>query len=319
MMRIHFLRTMWSDIIILQGEKETAMIDTGMADQFPMIQAYLDGLGVRELSFILLTHFHRDHYGCIPALLDNFHVGCVYLKEYSGLDRTTAWGSLADDNYRNSEADTCRAIWKLAQQKSRSIACENLSEIDFEGHALRLFSASNSMRTIYQDSAYPETFHQYAFSENQNSLAVLLRINGAKIFFGGDLHDIPSAHPLADRVNYRIAREIGEEIDLYKAPHHGTRGTGLLETMKIYRPRNVVITNGLKYLPPDSEIFQHLRAVRPDVKIYLTENQHVVFSVDAKGIVHLDSGPVPYDIRNISCSLFPGSDCIIPDASDPQM
>ena len=92
------------------------------------------------------------------------------------------------------------------ERKSHAVPCENLTEIDFEGHALQLFSASNSMRTIYEDSAYPETFHRYAFSENQNSLAALLRINGTKIFFSGDVHDLPSAHPLADRVNDQIAR-----------------------------------------------------------------------------------------------------------------
>ncbi len=296
MMKIHFLKTMWSDIIILQGEKETALIDTGMADQFPMIQAYLDRLGVRDLSFILLTHFHRDHYGSIPALLDHYRVGCVYLKEYSGLDCTTAWGSPADDAYRTSEENNFREIRKQIQQKSRAVPCEDLTRIGFEGHGIQLFSVSNSMRTIYEDSAYPETYHRYAFSENQNSLAALLRVGGAKIFLGGDLHDIPSAHPLADRGNYRIAREIGEAIDLYKAPHHGTRGTGLPETMQIYRPRNVVITNGLKYLPPDSEIFQSLRAARPDAKIYLTEHQDVVFSIDADGTVRLESGPEPYDL-----------------------
>ena len=296
MTRIHFLKTMWSDIIILQGEKETALVDTGMSDQFPMIQEYLDALEVRELSFILLTHFHRDHYGSIPALLDHYPVGCVYLKEYSGLDRTTAWGSPADDAYRAAEAETCRALWDHARRKSRAVACEDLEVVDFEGHEMRLFSVANSMRTIYEDAAVPETFRQYAFSENQNSLAALLRIHGAKIFLGGDLHDIPSAHPLADRVNYRIAREIGEEIDLYKAPHHGTRGTGLPETLRIYRPRNVVITNGLKFLPPDSEIFQNLRAARPDAKIYLTEHQHVVFRVEPDGSVLLESGPEPYDL-----------------------
>ncbi len=296
-MKIHFLKTMWSDIIILQGEKETAFIDTGMADQFPMIRSYLEVLGVHKLSFILLTHFQRDHYGCIPALLDHYQVGNVYLKEYSGLDCTTAWGSPADDAYRASESSTYHAIWEHAQRKSRAIACEHLSKIDFEGHELKLFSVSNSMRTIYEDISHPETYHRYAFSENQNSLGALLAVNGARIFFGGDLQDIPGAHPLADRVNYRIAQEIGGEVVLYKAPHHGTQGTALPETMRIYRPGNVVITNGLQYLPPDSEIFENLRQTRPDANIYLTEHQHAVFSVDRDGKVCLEQGPEP-------CHLF---------------
>ena len=58
--RFYFLKTMWSDLISLQGDHETAMIDTGTEDQFPMLRDRLERLGIRELSFILLTHFHRD-------------------------------------------------------------------------------------------------------------------------------------------------------------------------------------------------------------------------------------------------------------------
>ena len=249
-----------------------------------------DRIRSKWASFVF---FLRTSAACIPALLDHYRVGNVYLKEYSGLDRTTAWGSPADDAYRASESSTFHAIWEHAQRKSRAIACEHLSKIDFEGHELKLFSVSNSMRTIYEDISHPETYHRYAFSENQNSLGALLTVNGARIFFGGDLQDIPGTHPLADRVNSRIAQEIGGEVDLYKAPHHGTQGTALPETMRIYRPGNVVITNGLQYLPPDSEIFENLRQTRPDANIYLTEHQHVVFSVDRDGKVRLEQGPEP--------------------------
>ena len=66
---------------------------------------------------------------------------------------------------------------------------------------------------------------------------------------------------------------------------------------QIYRLENVVNTNGLQYLPPDSEIFENLRQTRPDANIYLTEHQHVVFSVDRDGKVCLEQGPEP-------CHLF---------------
>ena len=65
---------------------------------------------------------------------------------------------------------------------------------------------------------------------------------------------------------------------------------------QIYRLENVVITNGLQYLPPDSEIFENLRQTRPDANIYLTEHQHVVFSVDRDGKVRLEQGPEPYHL-----------------------
>ena len=295
-MEIHFLKTMWSDMILLKEGREAALIDTGTAEQAMDLSDYLEQQGVRELAFILVTHFHKDHYGGVPAIFSRFRVGEVYLKEYSGLDHITSWGAPADDAYRQQETETFEAIKRLSKEKSRLTPCEGLEAIGFAGHELRLFSAENSIRRIYEDETFPETYHRIAFSENQNSLAALMKVNGANIFFGGDLHDLPSSHPLADRVNLRIARQIGEEISLYKAPHHGTNGTGLKETLAIYRPQNTVITNGLKYLPPQSEIFVNIRAARPDARVYLTENQNVVFSVGQDGSVRLTEGPEPYDL-----------------------
>ena len=65
--------------------------------------------------------------------------------------------------------------------------------------------------------------------------------------------------------------------------------------MRIYRPRYTVITNGLEYLPPDSEIFQNLKAVRPDARVYLTEKQDVAFAIGKDGAIRLisDSEPCP--------------------------
>ena len=107
-MRLHFLKTKWSDMILLESKGEVALVDTGFEDQYDQLEEYLGGLGVSRLSFILLTHFHRDHYGNILALTDNFLVERVYMKQYSGLDCTTAWGTEADDAYRRSEMEEHR-------------------------------------------------------------------------------------------------------------------------------------------------------------------------------------------------------------------
>lgn len=282
-MRIHFLQTMWSDIILLQGEREAALIDTGTKEQFPMIMDYLENLGIRELSFILLTHFHRDHYGSISDLLDHVKVNAVYMKEYSGLDCMTSAGKPADDAYRAGEMEKYRELCEKITEKSRLLHCENTDQISFEGHPIRLFYTGNTMRTIYEDAAHPETYHRYALSENQNSLGALMEVNGVRVFFGGDLHDIPSTHPLADCVNTRIAHQVGGPVDIYKAPHHGTNGTGRLEALEIYRPKVVIITNGREYIPPESEIFQYLAQVSPDAKIFMTEKNHVVVTIADSG------------------------------------
>lgn len=284
-MKIHFLKTVWSDIIILEEAGHFAMIDTGMADQFPQIMDFLNERGAKKLDLILLTHFHRDHYGSIPALLDALPVDQVILKEYSGLDRTTAWGSIADDAYRTDEMHKYHAMQELVRQKSRLIQAEDISHTEFMGHRLELYNTANSIRTIYEDAAYPDTYHQYTLSENQNSMAVWMEADGVNVFFGGDMQDAPSAHPLAHFVNTRIAREAGRHADLYKAPHHGTIHTAAPDALAVYQPKYVVLTNGEDYLREHSDVFSLLAPYQP--MVYLTECQNVSVTLQAgKVIVH---------------------------------
>lgn len=275
-MKIHFLKTEWSDIIILQQNGQYAMVDTGFDWQFPMIQEYLGALGVKKLDFILLTHFHRDHYGCLTLLLDNYQVDKVYLKEYSGLDCTTAWGSEADDAYRSSELEKYAEIQKAITEKSTLIQLEALNSVSFAGYEMKLYNSDNSIRAIYEDETNPESYHKICCSENQNSLGIFMEVDGKTVFLGGDILDHPSIHARANFVNLQIAKQIGREIDLYKAPHHGTYNTGLPETLAIYKPKTVVITNGTDYVTNDSDFLKNLKNANPSAKVLFTDKSHVV-------------------------------------------
>ena len=112
-MQVHFLKIIWGDVTLLRDGDQFALIDTGYDSTYESIKQYLDELGVTEISFILLTHFHRDHYGSIPQLLDAYKVKRVYFKEYAALDPRTAWGTPADDEYRNSEMEKWQAMCEL--------------------------------------------------------------------------------------------------------------------------------------------------------------------------------------------------------------
>ena len=281
-MRFHFLKTVWSDIILLQENGRFALVDTGTKEQFPMIRAYLEKENAHALDLILLTHFHRDHYGSLPLLLKSYPVGQVVMQEYSGLDATAADGSPADEAYRESERQKYRDITALTEKRSSLVQAKTLSSVPFGDHCLHLFNTGNSMRTIYEDPTHPETYHRYVFSENQNSLAVFAKIHGKNIFLGGDMLDLPAAHPLADHVNRKTAATVGEQIDLYKAPHHGTNGTAEMETLSIYRPRIAVITNGEPWLSGYGTE-RDLRRVNPDVHIYRTQDQHVIAEITEDG------------------------------------
>jgi len=277
-MRIHFLKTQWSDMIILEKDGHFALVDTGFDEQYDQLSKYLNNLGAKRIDFILLTHFHRDHYGNIINLIDNYDVGKVYFKEYGGHDYNTAWGSVADDEYRQSECDKWENMREAIIKNSSLQMVEEIQSIDFEGTVFYLYSNGNSVQTIWDDESHPDTFHKNAFSENQNSLAVFFEVEGKTVFLGGDIMDYASSHPLANFVNLQIAKKINKEIYLYKVPHHGTCHTTCEEALKIYRPKISVITNGMEWLDKYDTIAE-IKAVSPDGEILLTEHNDVVIEL----------------------------------------
>lgn len=282
-MELHFLKITWGDIIILKDGNEIAMIDTGYDGNFDEISDYLDRLRVKQISFILLTHFHRDHYGSIPKIINKYDVKKVYFKDYSGLDKTTAWGTIADDNYRNNEMTKCLKIKKIIAKQSNLIQVENIKTIKFGKTILKLYSNDNSIKSIYEDDNYKNSYHKILFSENQNSLAVFMKVNGVNIFLGGDIFDRKAIHPTANYVNYKIASSIKEQIDIYKVPHHGTNNCNSDKTLNIYKPKIAIITNENEYLINNSTIYNDLRKANQNVKILLTEKHNIVIRISNNG------------------------------------
>ena len=280
-MKIHFLKTEWSDMIVLQDGKNFALIDTGFLEQYEQLRDYLLDLGCTGISFILNTHFHRDHYGSIPRLVEDFKVEKVYLKEYSALDCTTAWGTPADDAYRTSEMKNFENMKKLVSEKSCYVPVEGVKSVYFGDTELKLFCTENVIRKIYEDESNPETFHKICFSENTNSLCVFFKTNGKNVFLGGDMNDLSQPHPLADRMVFQAANQINEKIDLYKVPHHATWHTGLPETLEIFKPAYAVITNGEEYVSNQSDALKNLKTANPDIRIGFTKEKTIVVDLES--------------------------------------
>lgn len=282
-MELHFLKITWGDIIILKSDDEVALVDTGYDGNFNEISDYLDKLNVKKISFILLTHFHRDHYGSIAQIVKKYDVEKVYFKDYSGLDKTTAWGTIADDNYRNNEMKKCLEIKKIILENSNLIQTENIKTIKFGDTELELYNNDNSIKKIYEDDNYKDSYHNILFSENQNSLAIFMKVNGINVFLGGDIFDREAIHPKANYVNYQIASSIKEKIDIYKIPHHGTINCNSDKALEIYKPKIAVITNEDEYLKNNSTIYDDLKRANKDVKILLTEKHNIVIKISDNG------------------------------------
>lgn len=285
-MELHFLQTIWSDIIILKRDNNVAMIDTGLESQFIEIKEYLDKMGIKKIDFILLTHFHRDHYGSIPSLVKNYDVDKVYFKNYSVLDITTSSGTLANDEYRLDEYNKSIEMKKIIKENSSLIEIENIKEIFFGKYKIKLYNTDNLVKKIYNDKSCKATYNKILFNENQNSLAAFMKINGINVFFGGDISDQKTLSSKSSYVNYQIAKKINEQIDIYKVPHHGTNNCNSRRTLNIYKPKIAIITNGEEYIENESTIIQDLKYANKDSKILLTEKNSIVITISENGKIN---------------------------------
>lgn len=284
MNRIHFLRACWSDIILAESGGSFALIDTGYAEDAERILAYLDRLRAGRLEWILITHFHRDHYGSLEALLKKIPVGKVYIKKFSGLNITDGSGRPADAAFNRAETENCENLCALAAETSSLVVIDGtldrvrLGEFDF-----RVFGGSDALRDMYSDPASPY-FGEIRFGENVNSVALYAEVRGTKVYLGGDANDDELADPRYSCANTRYARAVGGPVDLYKVPHHGCGNIFSDEALNILRPRLSVVTNWRQTFDRNfTRNRDRLLAARPGARALCTDRCGYVVTLGPEG------------------------------------
>ncbi len=74
-----------STVIIDRFDKCNIVIDTGEVDEYDTVVNYLKTNNIRRIDYLIITHYHSDHYGETNDLLNNFNV--VNLVNRDNLDQ----------------------------------------------------------------------------------------------------------------------------------------------------------------------------------------------------------------------------------------
>ncbi|MCR4621130.1 MAG: GNAT family N-acetyltransferase [Clostridiales bacterium] len=289
MNRIHFLRACWSDIILVESDGEFGLIDTGFAGDSERISAYLDALGIARLEWILITHFHKDHYGSLEALLKRYPVGTVYMKKFSGLNISDGSGHKASSEFNEAELANCESMCASARSVSELVVIsKGFERVRLGAFDFRVFGASDALKEMYGDPDSPY-FGQIRFGENTNSVALYAEVNGTGIYLGGDANDETLDDPRFSRANTQYARAVGKPVGLYKVPHHGCGNIFGDETISILRPLYSVVTNWEATLNRRFTANRdRLLAARPGAKVLCTDKCGYVFTIGQDGQLSFD-------------------------------
>ncbi len=202
------------------GHEEHYGIDPGEEAVSP----YLWSRGFQKLDVVALTHAHQDHLGGLTAILENFHVGKLWIG-------------------REVASPALTQLEELARE--RRIPVE---------HELR--GKSFSWDGVTGEFLWPEIVPEEVApsAKNNDSLVLRLRYGSRSILLPGDAEKQAEHEILAEN----SAEEM--QSDVLKIGHHGSKNSTTLEFLEAVQPRVGIISSGEgnPYGHPSPELLERL-------------------------------------------------------------
>ena len=227
--RIHFLDTGAGDAILLESDGHFALVDAAEDYDNPKnnpsyvydgyekyVTDYVKRATGGHLDFVIGTHAHSDHIGGMDTVLNDpaITVDKAYLTAYQ--------------NDNKSEYEKTWDNQEIYDDVLKACAARGVELIQKDLNHKKITLGSMTL-TIFNGDAHLK-------DENENSLGVLIEVNGKRTFLTGDMMN-------ANGTENRLSKEVGGQLDLLKAAHHGYEGSSTMAFLARLKPKDVVFTN----------------------------------------------------------------------------
>jgi beta-lactamase superfamily II metal-dependent hydrolase len=240
-LQIHHMDIGQGDAAVLISPKGTVVLfDSGrdMAHQKDCSSeiGYLDQLGVKQIDYLFVSHYHYDHIDCIPEVLQHFP-----LKGPS-IDRGTDQSVPTTVTYRNYK--------KAVAGHEQTGTVDEIITLDADTNPVTLKVVSLSGH--YSGGGTVDTV-----DENDLSLSVVVSFGGFREEIGGDLSGEQTS--MYQDVETPVVKDVGG-IDVYKVHHHCSSHSSNAAWMKATQPTIAVISTGNDntYFHPDPTCLERL-------------------------------------------------------------
>jgi competence protein ComEC len=218
------------------GREEHNGIDPGEEAVSP----YLWSRGFQRLDVVALTHAHQDHIGGLTAILENFHVGTLWIG------REVESGALAN-------------MEKLAREQKIPVLHEA------RGNAF-------SWDGVETKFLWPEIVLEEVgpAPKNNDSLVLRLKYGDRSIMLPGDAEKQAENSILSENDKATL------EADVLKVGHHGSKNSTMPRFLAAVHPRVAVISVGEDnpYGHPSPELLERLSAA--EIRILRTDRDGAV-------------------------------------------
>ncbi len=234
-LEIHFIDVGQGDAVLLRAPTgQAALYDGGEADSGAL--AYLERVGVEQLSLVIASHHHADHIGGLPDVI------AAYEPSYfldNGLPHTT------------------RTYERLLD----SLDAADTAVLEADGQRITL---GEVVLQILPAPGRPGWGH------NDNSVGVIVEYGDFRASLMGDAEPRQWTWWLSEHSGYI------EPAHVHKASHHGSRNGDTAEAIEALSPEVVVISCGAgnRYGHPHAETLALYR--QAGATVYRTDHQGTI-------------------------------------------
>lgn len=225
------IQTVYNRNILIDGGGALASeFDVGRSIVIP----YLLDRGIKELDYVMVSHFDFDHVGGIISVLEELSVKNILIAEQ--IEMSNSYERLME-------------ISKYKKIKVTYLKYNNSIKIDNE---------------TYLDILWPEEEQIKVNPINNNSLVCKLKYKEFSMCFTGDIEEIAEK---------KIAKIYKDKLrcNILKVAHHGSKTSSCDEIMKYLNPNIAIISVGVdnRFNHPSDEIIKKFRDSK--IKVYRTD------------------------------------------------
>lgn len=220
--------------LVVSPSGESMLIDTGWPGfdgrDPDRIQAAMKQAGVSRIDYLLVTHYHTDHVGGVPALAAKVPIG-TFIDHGATVENS-------DDPGYTAYLKTREHAKHLQAKPGDTIPLRgvNVTVVSSAGETLRAPLAGAGTANPLCADYKPQPDDP---SENARSVGVLIGYGAFRMLDLGDL-TWNKEHELACPSN-----RIGT-VDLYLTTHHGNQQSGPPALIHALKPRVAIMNNGVK-------------------------------------------------------------------------
>jgi len=243
---VHYIDVGQGDSIYITSGSESMLIDCGESGDTDRVISYLDNMGVSKIDYVVGTHPHSDHMGGMSKIVEHYDIEEMIIPHIDNSDTPTT---------------------KYFERFLNACAEKNLSLTEAElGRKIKIGDAE--LKIIAPNSSDYSNVNNY-------SVSFVMHHGDNSFIFTGD------AEKLAEEE--MIESGSLEDIDVYKAGHHGSDTSSSEDFLNVIKPDYAVIScgEGNSYGHPNDITIENLSKFTD--KIYRTDLAGtIVFTSDGK-------------------------------------